>query len=92
MAVRSRTPALSLRALFVSRGEDVAQLELEKDMPIDRIVASRLGPADRPNASSPVGDLLRAPGHVEFTLPAFIVFDAAVKGIAPVAPKIGRLR
>src|SRR4029450_4301336 len=32
-------PALALGALVVSRGEDVAQLELEKDVPIDRIVA-----------------------------------------------------
>src|SRR5215217_4256579 len=87
--VRAGAPSLALWALVVGRGEDVAQLEFEKDVPIDRIVADCLGPADRCGAPWRVGDLLCTSGHVEFAPTAFVVLDRAVQGIAAVSPKIG---
>src|SRR4051794_19104519 len=91
MAVRVGAPALALWPLVVGGGEGVAQLELEKDVPIDRIVADGLGPADCRGASWRIGNLLRASGHIELALAAFVVFDGTVQGIARIAAKIGRL-
>jgi hypothetical protein len=90
--VRTGAPSFPLWAFVVSRGEGVAQLELEKNVPIDRIVADGFSPAGRRDASLRIGDLLSASSDVELALAAFVVFDGAVQGIAAVPPKISQLQ